>query len=155
MISHISSALSRMRKIIIKKFRLEFLLIICQVSKGTRDEVPVCRLVSKKKLWEDSKRLKEQNKKDPTMIIKEIKISTGISEHDLETKIKIMRNLLKKLHPVKVWIQRKSKYSSTHDKQKQEDLLLAVENHIEDISTKTINKNWSSRGVLICTYKPG
>ena len=74
---------------------------IIQVRKETPESEAVFRLVSRKQLWEDEKRKKEAQRKDPRSVTKESTVSVKIAEHDLAVK---MREFLEKKHNVKPWV---------------------------------------------------
>ena len=75
---------------------------IVQVRKETPESEAVFRLVSRKQLWEDEKRKKEAQKKDPRSVTKEITVSVKIAEHDLVVKVNHIREFLEKKHSVKL-----------------------------------------------------
>ena len=79
-------------------------LQIIQVRKETPESEAVFRLASRKQLWDDEKRKKQAQKKDPRNVTKEITVSVKIAEHDLAVKVSHMRKFLEKKHSVKLWV---------------------------------------------------
>ena len=79
-------------------------LEVLQVKKETLESKAVCKLVSRKQIWDQEKRQKQASKKDPKNVTKEVTISTSIAEHDLAVKVNQMKGFLEKTHSVRVSI---------------------------------------------------
>ena len=88
--------------------------------------------MSKKNLWEESKHLKEKNRKDPTSIMKEVQIMVGISENDLNNKLKAISAFLDRSHPVKLWIQVKRRHRFKQSQDNKQMLYETVMSRIEE-----------------------
>ena len=108
--------------------------------------------MSTKQLWNESKKEKEKNKKDPKTIIKEIQLTLGISEADLETKVSTLRKFLLKSHSVKITVVQRRRQSSAH--RTREDLANAVLEQIKDVGTGTSKDIHTSKRLVWCIVKP-
>ena len=115
------------------------------------DQEAVCRLISRKQLWQDNK---DKNKKDPQSVIKEIKIAVRISDHDLDTKLAQIRQNLEKSHTVQVKIEHRRVRGLTNVSSLQEKLLGVVLERVSDIGVKRNTENWTARRDLLCFLKP-
>ncbi|AQS54899.1 translation initiation factor IF-3 [Novibacillus thermophilus] len=63
---------------------------------------PVCRIMDYGKYrYEQSKREKEARKKQKVITVKEVRLSSSIEEHDLQTKLRNVKKFLKKGDKVK------------------------------------------------------
>ena len=118
------------------------------------------RMMTKKEIWENEKKERLLNKKDPRAITKDIKMTTNISENDLMTKVNHIKQLLEKKHNVQVWIQPKLKYYQREieslqkkERAKQSELLSRVVKQIKDIGAPLSQERWSARGDLVCILK--
>lgn len=68
------------------------------------EDPPVCKILDYQKfLYQAKKKLKNKAKNSKTESIKEIKIGATIHEHDLEVKIKKIKELLAKGHKVRIF----------------------------------------------------
>lgn len=66
-------------------------------------EPPVCKIMNYGKFkYEQTRKMKEAKKNQKQVILKEVKISARIDEHDLETKISHIEKFLEKDNKVKV-----------------------------------------------------
>ena len=66
-------------------------------------EPPVCKIMNYGKFkYEQTRKMKETKKNQKQVIIKEVKISARIDEHDLETKVSHIEKFLEKDNKVKV-----------------------------------------------------
>lgn len=66
-------------------------------------EPPVCKIMNYGKFkYEQTRKLKEAKKNQKQVILKEVKVTARIDEHDLETKISHVEKFLEKDHKVKV-----------------------------------------------------
>lgn len=66
-------------------------------------EPPVCKIMNYGKFkYEQTRKMKEAKKNQKQVIIKEVKISARIDEHDLETKVSHIEKFLEKDNKVKV-----------------------------------------------------
>ena len=89
---------------VLKSFnRKEYDLI--QVSKD-KDETPVCKILSKKELFEKKK--KNKSTKSPGSVLKELEITTVISDHDLGIKMRKAMEFLTKGYRLQFTILRRS-----------------------------------------------
>ena len=128
---------------------------IIQVRKETPESEAVFRLVSRKQLWEDEKRKKEAQKKDPRSVTKEITVSVKIAEHDLAVKVNHMREFLEKKHSVKLWVKtkvRRQEYLAA-ERKKQLKMLEEVAKSLEDVAVRDTEQNLH-RNRLVCTFRP-
>ena len=67
------------------------------------DNPPVCRILDYQKfVYENKKKIKHQQKASKVESIKEIKFGANIQQHDLDIKIKKIKELLQQGHKVKV-----------------------------------------------------
>lgn len=103
-------------------------------------------MISKKKLWEETKTARERNKKDPKMIMKEVQVMVGISEHDLQTKVKAIQAFLEKDHSIKLWVQRKRRQRFKVGQNEQEQLLKEIMEQIKDLGSKS-NESYTPKGL--------
>ena len=129
-------------------------LEIVQVKKESPDTNAVCKLVSKKQLWEDEKREKERKKKDPRNITKEITVSTTIGDHDLAVKVNHMRGFLQKTHNVKLCIQTRFRrgVDISAVREAQVAMLEKMEKELEGVGVK-VGKEVLHRRRLVCSFK--
>ena len=128
---------------------------IIQVRKETPESEAVFRLVSRKQLWEDEKRKKEAQRKDPRSVTKEITVSVKIAEHDLAVKVNHMREFLEKKHSVKLWVKtkvRRQEYLAA-ERKKQLKMLEGVAKSLEDVAVREAEQN-HHRNRLVCTFRP-
>jgi translation initiation factor IF-3 len=66
---------------------------------------PVCKILDYGKFrYEENRRLKEAKKKQKTIVIKEIRMSVRVEEHDLDVKAKNCRKFLEKGDRVKATV---------------------------------------------------
>lgn len=131
-------------------------LDIVEVRKESKDAGAVCKLVSKRQLWEEGKREREQAKKNPRNITKEVKLSSNISEHDLMVKLAHCKEFLEKLHNVKVTVEAKSKkFAGTSEEQKQQsELMDKIAKALEGVGVKVSKESFGINGkILVCTFK--
>ena len=70
-------------------------------------ETPVYQLMSKKTIYDNNKKERKMNKKDPRNVTKDFKLNTGFASHDIEVKIDKIRSTLEKKNSAKIWIQPK------------------------------------------------
>lgn len=64
---------------------------------------PVCKIMDYSKYkYEQTRKLKEAKKNQKQVVVKEVKISARIDEHDLETKLNQVEKFLQKENKVKV-----------------------------------------------------
>ena len=128
---------------------------IIQVRKETPESEAVFRLVSHKQLWEDEKRKKQVQRKDPRSVTKEITVSVKIAEHDLAVKVNHMREFLEKKHSVKLWVKtkvRRQEYLAA-ERKKQLRMLEEVAKSLEDVAVRETEQNLH-RNRLVCTFRP-
>ncbi len=79
----------------------EFVLDLVEVS--PKSAPPVCRIMDYGKFkYQQSKKVQEARKKQSLVQIKEVKVRPKTEEHDIEIKIRHMREFLDKGHKVKV-----------------------------------------------------
>ena len=79
----------------------EFVLDLVEVS--PKSAPPVCRIMDYGKFkYQQSKKVQEARKKQSLIQIKEVKVRPKTEEHDIEIKIRHMREFLDKGHKVKV-----------------------------------------------------
>ena len=128
---------------------------IIQVRKETPESEAVFRLVSRKQLWEDEKRKKQVQRKDPRSVTKEITVSVKIAEHDLAVKVNHIREFLEKKHSVKLWVKtkvRRQEYLAA-ERKKQLRMLEEVAKSLEDVAVRETEQNLH-RNRLVCTFRP-
>lgn len=121
-----------------------------QVQKKSPDQEAVCRLVSQKELWQENK---NKSKRDPTLVVKEIKFTAFISEHDLATKIAQARLNLEKRHTVQVQIQHRRVKRVVDVKELQMKLLATVLERLRDVGTKSKPEVWTQRKDVVFVLK--
>ena len=116
-------------------------LQIIQVRKETPESEAVFRLASRKQLWDDEKRKKQAQKKDPRNVTKEITVSVKIAEHDLAVKVNHMREFLEKKHSVKLWVKtkvRRAEYLAAEGR-KQLRMLEEVAENLEAVAVREVH----------------
>ena len=131
-------------------------LDIVEVRKESKDTTAICKLVSKRQLWEEGKRDREQAKKNPRNVTKEVKLSSNISEHDLAVKLAHCKEFLEKLHNVKITVEAKSKkLAGTPEEQKtQSELMDNIAKSLEGVGGKVSKESFGVNGkMLVCTFK--
>ena len=131
-------------------------LDIVEVRKESKDVTAICKLVSKRQLWEDGKKEREQAKKNPRNITKELKVSSNISEHDLTVKTTHCRQFLEQLHNVKVTVEARSKkFAGTPEEQKkQSELMENIAKSLDGVGGKVSKESFGVNGkILVCTFK--
>ncbi len=95
---------------------------------------PVCRLLDYGKFrYEQTKKERKSRKGQRGGLLKEIRIRPRVKEHDLETKIKVARKLLKEGDKVKVFVVFRGR-ESTHPELGVK-LLQKVTDDLKDIAT--------------------
>lgn len=116
-------------------------------------------MMTRKEIYEKSKKEREINKKNPTNVIKDIKISTTISDNDLATKLESVRKLFMKKHTVKIWIlPRLKRYQMEVDElklseqKKQQQLLHAINERLNDVGVMITKENWTGKN-LVAIFK--
>ncbi|XP_011405004.1 PREDICTED: uncharacterized protein LOC105313352 [Amphimedon queenslandica] len=126
------------------------------VKKGKGQEVTVCRMMSKKDIYDKNKKLKEQNKKDPKSVTKDIKFTIGISPHDIENKVSQIQNILERRNNVKIWIQTKLRSRQWEidemreaEQKRQMDLLDSILASIKDTGVPMGDRKWSKKDLLL------
>lgn len=85
-------------------------------------EHPVCRIMNAKK-QEYKKKIVERKGKTKTVKVKEVRVNTGISNHDLETKTRSMDKFLNKGHHVKVTIRSRERRDEAENFQHMKEYL--------------------------------
>ena len=130
-------------------------LSMTEVRKPSTDTVAVYRLFTSKQRWEQMKKKKQANKKDPRNVTKDLTVMSRIAEHDLAVKITHMREFLEKRHSVRVFVQ--TKYTRGMDEQEEslarESLVKRIVEELEGVGTRVAEDNRRRRGV-VCTFKP-
>lgn len=82
------------------------------IGRGEKQEkspYPVFKIVSQKSSYDDEKKKKKARKKNPQDIIKEVKIGTKITDHDLDIKMKKITSTLEKGNSVRIYVEVKTK----------------------------------------------
>lgn len=116
------------------------------VEVGTSGSETVCKLISEKQLYD-----KEKKKNFKTTKTKEIKVTGKISDHDLEIKLKKMREFLEGRNSVKVFVaHRKRQNTSLDDKQAVID---NITKHISDVGSLQGHAKPVGKG-LRCMFIP-
>lgn len=133
-------------------------LEIVQVQRETDKAKAVCKYVSKKQLYDEKKQHKEQLKKNPRQVTKEIQVSTKIKEHDLEFKLDHIREFLEKKFNVSVVVEghfRKyfSESQTDAEKKLQVEILKQVEQKLEGLGSKVDGAGIQRGRKLTCTFK--
>ena len=126
------------------------------VQRETKDSVPTYKLVSKKQLWDANKRKKQQSKKDPRRVTKNISLTTSIGEHDLLTKLEHIKDFLNKLHSVRVTVESKKRRldeaQREREKGEQRKMLAEIEKGLEGLGTKFSQETFFGNR-LNCTFQ--
>ena len=125
------------------------------VQREKNDSKAVYKLFSRKQMWEEEKRKKKLQKKDPRHVTKEVTISVKIEEHDLGVKVKHMREFITKKHSVKVYIQTRARRAEQRfaDRTKQLGILDEVSKRLEDVAVKEAKQNFL-RNRLVSMFRP-
>lgn len=135
-------------------------LKIVLVNKETPEHRAVYKLMSGKQLYEEEKIKKQMSKRDPRHVTKEISISTKIATHDLEVKVSQMRDILSKLHNVRVTVEtaRIPRTSTDREKtlslekEKLMKLMEEIQSGLAGVGVKVAKEN--ARGnKLQCTFR--
>ena len=75
------------------------------VQMNVRGRLPVCRLMSQAKIWEQEKQAKrKQRKSEASSTSKELKMSSNISDHDLSVKLRQISRFMEEKRPVLVTV---------------------------------------------------
>lgn len=126
------------------------------VKKGKGQEASVCRMMSRKDIYDKNKKLKEQNKKDPKNVTKDIKFTIGISPHDIENKVSQIQSILERQNNVKIWIQTKLRSRQWEidevreaEQKRQEDLLNSILESIKDTGVPMNDRKESKKDLLL------
>lgn len=135
-------------------------LKIVLVNRETPERLAVYKLMSGKKLYEEEKIKKLKSKKDPRQVTKEIAISTKIDAHDLRVKLSHMREILSKLHNVRVVVElaRIPRFSEDREeklrleREKQLEMMAEIEAGLEGAGVKLAKENMR-RNRLQCTFR--
>ena len=136
-------------------------LEVVLVKKETSDAKAIFKLVTRKQIWDDEKRRKEQNKKDPKSVMKEVSLTTNIGEHDLAVKVSHIREFLDKLHAVRVSVEVRRERGPPEQRRRKEDgsprerqreLLDMISKAVEDIGKRGDGGN-TQGNKLVCTFK--
>ena len=116
----------------------------------------MCRMMSRKDIYDKNKKLKEKNKKNPSSVTKDIKFVIGISPHDIENKVNQIQDILEKRNNVKIWIQTKLRSYQWEidemreaEQKKQEALLDSIVESIKDTGVPMNDKKWSKKDLLL------
>ena len=107
-------------------------------------------------LWEEEKREKQVQRKDPRSVTKEITVSVKIAEHDLAVKVNHMREFLEKKHSVKLWVKtkvRRQEYLAAERKKQLQRMLEEVTKSLEGVAVRETEQNLH-RNRLVCTFRP-
>ena len=133
-------------------------LEIVLVQRESAGSKAVCKFVSRKQLYDEKKQQKQQNKKDPRQITKEIPISTKISEYDMEVKVNHIQEFLEKKYSVRVVVEANfRKYFSESEiaaeKKLQMSLMKQIEQKLAGLGSKVGKDNLLRGRKLTCTFK--
>lgn len=116
----------------------------------------MCRMMSRKDIYDKNKKLKEQNKKDPKNVTKDIKFTIGISPHDIENKVSQIQSILERQNNVKIWIQTKLRSRQWEidevreaEQKRQEDLLNSILESIKDTGVPMNDRKESKKDLLL------
>ena len=136
-------------------------LKIVFVNRETPERCAVYKLMSGEKLYEEEKIRKRKAKKDPRQVTKEIVISTKIDSHDLGVKLSHIKDILSKLHNVRVVIEvariprfadnRKEKVKA--EKEKQVEMVYEIESALSGVGVKLAKENSVGRNRFQCTFR--
>lgn len=75
------------------------------VQMTSQGRLPVCRLLSQAKIWElDKQSKKKQRKTQAGSTLKELKMSSNITDHDLSVKLKQITRFMEEKRPVSVTV---------------------------------------------------
>ncbi|KAK9717256.1 hypothetical protein K7432_006344 [Basidiobolus ranarum] len=91
---------------------------------------PICRIVSKKQLYEKKKEAKSKNKTAPEAVLKEVQIGASVSIHDLEHKLKKSGEILEKGNRLQVVISNKG--SLRNDRDHKSELITQIISSLEE-----------------------
>lgn len=130
-------------------------------EKSDRDKtMPIFKVVSSKTLYEQKKAQKrEKNKKIPQNIIKEIRISTKIEDHDMETKMRYVRRVLEEGYSLRVIaeLRMKGKWlppdEFNEEKKKKEKLLDSMEERLTGMAVRIKGKS-KQIDVVSAVFRP-
>lgn len=113
-------------------------------------------MMSRKDIYDKNKKLKEQNKKDPKNVTKDIKFTIGISPHDIENKVSQIQSILERQNNVKIWIQTKLRSRQWEidevreaEQKRQEDLLNSILESIKDTGVPMNDRKESKKDLLL------
>lgn len=113
---------------------------------------PVCKIMDYHKfLYEEEKKEKENKKKRKESILKEIRINPRIAQHDLETKIRHMKDFLSHNNRVRVVLMFHGRESQHKDIG--EALLNQVEEKLSDIGERDGKVNDTGNKIIVI-FKP-
>ena len=135
-------------------------LKIVLVNREGPERLAVYKLMSGKKLYEEEKIKKQKSKKDPRQVTKEISVSTKIDAHDLKVKLAHMREILTKLHNVRVVVElaRIPRFSENREeklrleRERQVELMSEIEAGLEEVGVKLAKENMR-KNRLQCTFR--
>ncbi len=131
-------------------------LEIIQVQKETPDSNAVCKLLSRKELWEQDKKEKEKNKKDPKSVVKQVVTSVNIAEHDLTTKVQHMCRFLEKQHSVELVVETRARreHQRQAERKKQVEIMGEVARQLEGVGVRVETTERVRGRRMIVMFKP-
>ena len=117
-------------------------------------------MMTKKEIYERKKKEREINKKNLSNVIKEIKISTTISDRDLAIKMKTVQKLFEKKYTVKIWVLPKLKRYEMeieelriNELKKQQQMLQCISEKLTDVAEMITNQQKTGKN-LVAIFKP-
>ncbi|ORY03096.1 hypothetical protein K493DRAFT_311840 [Basidiobolus meristosporus CBS 931.73] len=112
---------------------------------------PICRIVSKKQLYEKKKEAKLKSKTSPEAVLKEVQIGASVSIHDLEHKLKKASEILEKGNRLQVVISNKG--SLRNDRDHKSELITGIIDSLEEHGTLVKGPVNHGRNTLMIFHK--
>ncbi|XP_029984534.1 translation initiation factor IF-3, mitochondrial [Sphaeramia orbicularis] len=113
---------------------------------------PVYRLMSGKQIHEEQLKLREKQKKKPTVVqVKELTFSVNITAHDLTTKLKQVENWLEKKHHVRITLRSGRREPVANLDTTLENLLQQIEVQVGFVAKPQVTRDGQAAK---CTLRP-
>ncbi len=109
---------------------------------------PVCKIIDYGKYkYEQSKKANEAKKKQHVIQIKEVKVRASTDQHDLETKLKMVRKFLEQGNKVKLSVRFRGREMAYTERGAQ--MLKNVAGQVEDLGKPEKNPNLEGRQMIM------
>jgi len=109
---------------------------------------PVCKIIDYGKYkYEQSKKANEAKKKQHVIQIKEVKVRASTDQHDLETKLKMVRKFLEQGNKVKLSVRFRGREMAYTERGAQ--MLKHVAGQVEDLGKPEKNPNLEGRQMIM------